>query len=102
MKKDEGKDYCFQKLDNMSNQLFIVCPFSNLENYLNVEYANESYFLTSSIGILLNEDFEYASELKQFIYRENIKTIYFVNDTSCRFINGIIQKNTLYGSMSFS
>ena len=100
MKKNREKDYYFEKLDSMNNQLFIVCPFSNMENYLKKKYGNDSYFLTTSIGILLDEDFEYASAIKQFVSREKIKTIYFVNDTSCRFINGIIQRKKLYGLKS--
>lgn len=84
----------------MNNQLFIVCPFSCMENFIKKKYGNDIYFLTSSVAILQDEDLEYVSEVKEFISREKIKTIYFVNDTSCRFINGIVHKNKLYGLKS--
>ncbi len=49
------------------------------------------------MGILQKTDLEYISEVKHFIKRERIEAIYFVNDTSCRFINAIINKNELFG-----
>jgi hypothetical protein len=84
----------------MANKLFIICPFSCLDKFLRNKFGNDIYFLTCSGAVLQCDDFEYISEVKRFILREKIKTIYIVNDTSCRFINGIIKKNKLYGLRS--
>lgn len=84
----------------MNNKLFLICPFSCMEKLLQSKYGNDIYFLTCSGAVLQYEELEYISEVKRFILREQIKTIYIVNDTSCRFINGIIKKNKLYGLKS--
>lgn len=84
----------------MSNKLFIICPFSQMEFFLQKKYGNDIYFLTCSGAVLQYEEYEYISEVKQFILREQIKTIYIANDTSCSFINGIIKKNKLHGLKS--
>lgn len=81
----------------MSNKLFIVCPFSCLEPLLQYKYGNDITFLTCSGAVLPQHEIEYLSEVKQFIIRENINHIYIVNDVSCRFINGVISRNKMYG-----
>lgn len=81
----------------MSNQLFIVCPFSCMEIFLRNKYGNDILFLTFSGAVFPHHDAEYLSAVKHFIVQEEIKTIYIVNDISCRFINGIINKHTLFG-----
>lgn len=81
----------------MANQLFVICPFSGMESFLQDKFGNDIYFLTYSAAVLQYQEFEYISEVKQFLYRERIKTIYIVNDTSCRFINEIIRRNKIPG-----
>lgn len=77
----------------MSNKLFIICPFSCMEAFLQSKYGDKIFFLTSTAAVLPYKDFEYIFAMKQFIFREGIKQIYIVNDTACRFINGIIAQN---------
>lgn len=84
----------------MSNKLFIICPFSCMESFLQKKYGNDIFFLTFSGAVFQYQELEYLSALKQFIIQEDIKTIYIVNDTSCRLINGIINKNKLFGLKS--
>ena len=84
----------------MRNKLFLICPFSCLENILQAKYGNDIYFLTSLGAIFQFDEIEYVSELKSFIIREQIKEIYIVNETSCKFINGVINKNKQYGLKS--
>jgi len=83
-----------------NNNLFIVCPFSCLENFLKERYGNDIFFLTFSAAVLQYNEFEYLCRVKDFTTREKIKSIYFVNDTSCRFINGIINQGHLSGLIS--
>ncbi len=80
----------------MDNLLFIVCPFSGMETYLQNRYGNNILFLTFSGAVLQFQEFEYILEVRDFIEREKIKKIYIVNDTSCRFINGIIKKDKIF------
>ena len=84
----------------MDNRLFIVCPFSCMETFLQYKYGHDIYFLTYSGAIVQNQESEFIAKVEEFIFRESIKSIYIVNDTSCRFINGIINKNTLFGLSS--
>jgi len=81
----------------MDNKLFIICPFSGMESYLQNIYGNNIFFLTYSGAILQQEDFDYMLEVKYLMYRESIKKIYIVNDTSCRFLNGIIKEEKIFG-----
>ncbi|RYU93373.1 hypothetical protein [Emticicia agri] len=81
----------------MANKLFIVCPFSGLETFIRKKYGNEVFFLTYAGTVLETHDFVYNLGVKHLIFKERIKTIYIVNDTSCRFINSIIKRKKLAG-----
>lgn len=81
----------------MEKKLFIVCPFSCIETFLKSRFGDDTYFITSPGAALPYNEFEYMSEIKEFVIRERIQTIYIVNDTSCRFINAIITRNKLFG-----
>ena len=76
----------------MKNTLFITCPFSCIEVDLQKQFGKEIFFLSSTAAALQYEESVYMEGVKDIILREGIKTIYFVNDTSCRFINGVIKK----------
>ncbi|WP_337045299.1 hypothetical protein [Emticicia sp. 17c] len=81
----------------MANKLFIVCPFSCLENFIRTHYGNDVFFLTYAGTVLGTHDFIYNSIVKHLIHQEKIKTIYLVNDTSCQFINSVITRKQLIG-----
>jgi hypothetical protein len=81
----------------MDNQLFVLCPFSSLETFLQNKYGENSFFLTYSGVVLQYQDLHYLLDIKDFMFREKIKTIFIVNDTSCRFINGIIKQKKKLG-----
>jgi carbonic anhydrase len=81
----------------MDNQLFVVCPFSSLETFLQNKYGTNSFFLTYSGAVLQYQDLDYLLDIKDFIFREKIRTIFIVNDISCRFINGIIKQKKKLG-----
>lgn len=80
-----------------TNKLFIICPFSRMEPFLRHKYGDDVYFLTFTGAIIQYDEPEYLLDIKNLIQRERIRTIYVVNDISCRFINGIINKNKLFG-----
>lgn len=81
----------------MKNKLFIICPFSQMELYLQKKYGNEIYFITAPASVIQWNQKEYIDAIGDFIIRENIREIYLVNDTDCRFISNIINKKKLYG-----
>lgn len=84
----------------MSNQLFIVCPFSSMETYLQQKYGKDIFFLTFPGAVIQFNETDYILGLKDFIEREKINHIYFVNDTSCRIIEGVIKRNIIAGFLS--
>lgn len=81
----------------MANKLFILCPFSRLETFIRKNYGDKVFFLTYAGTVLEPHDFIYNLGIKNLIFKEKIKTIYIVNDTSCRFINSIITRKQLIG-----
>lgn len=84
----------------MENQLFVVCPFACLETFLQKKFGDNSFFMSSSAGVLQFNDNDQISELTTFILRENIKTIFIVNDISCQFIKGVVERQKLNGLYS--
>lgn len=84
----------------MANQLFIVCPFSCVENFLRDKFENTNYFISCSGAVLQYQELASSVAIRDFIFNANIKTIYIVNDTSCRFINSIIKRDKLSGVYS--
>lgn len=77
--------------------LFVVCPFSSLEFFIRSKYNNDALFLTFAGAVLQATDIAYWDYVKKVIEKENISTICLVNDTSCRFINGVIRDEQPFG-----
>ena len=73
------------------NKLFLICPFSNLENFIRRIFCTDVYFITA-MATDFNFEPEYIGKISEFIDRRMITEMYVVNDTSCRFINGIIHE----------
>jgi len=71
-----------------------------MEPFLQEKYGRDIFFLTYSGAVFQDQEFEYLSAVKQLLFKESIRTIYVVNDTSCRFINSIIAKKKLFGMPS--
>lgn len=84
----------------MNNKLFLVCPFSCMENFIRKKYGDDVFFLTAMGNIFQFEESEYLETIKDFIERENIKEIFVVSDTSCRFLNSALKNETGYDSYS--
>ncbi|MFN5423475.1 MAG: hypothetical protein ACK5AO_09430 [bacterium] len=81
----------------MKKKLFVVCPFSCMEPFLRSNFCDDIYFLSSPASILDIDDSRYMESISEFIYRKEINTVYFVNDTACKFLNRIIKREELYG-----
>jgi hypothetical protein len=84
----------------MNKKLFIVCPFSGMELFLQKRYGKDIFFMTASAAVIPSEDVVFLEAIREFIKREKINTIYIVNDTSCLFINNIVHKIKLVGLQS--
>ena len=76
--------------------LFIICPFCQLEKALRTKYGDDILFITATAGVL---DFssDEISAIKDFIRREKVKNVCFVNDVSCNFIKEAILNEKEFG-----
>ena len=81
---------------NITNSLFIICPFCQLENFLRTKFGDDILFMTATAGVLNFNDDE-ISAIKDFIKREQISTIYVVNDIGCNFIEEAINNKKEFG-----
>ncbi|OYZ01367.1 MAG: hypothetical protein B7Y37_06765 [Sphingobacteriia bacterium 28-36-52] len=81
----------------MNNKLFIVCPFSCVENKLKKKYGSNAFFISSPGAIIPYNDQLFIEVLKGELVRNNINEIYFVNDASSRIINSVILNKDLFG-----
>ena len=81
---------------NAQNSLFIICPFCELENYLRTKFGGDVFFMTATAGVLNFSEDEIAA-IKNFIEREQISTIYVVNDVGCNFIEEAINNKKEFG-----
>lgn len=68
-----------------------------MEPALRKEFGSDVYFLSAPGAILDITDSKYMESLAEFMFRKKIKTVYFVNETSCKFINRIIKRDELFG-----
>lgn len=82
----------------MSNKVFLVCPFSNMEHFIRKIYGSDVFFMTGIGGVLSSRDQEYLISIRDFLKNNRIESIYVVSDTDCRFINNIIYREPLYGT----
>lgn len=84
----------------MNNKLFLVCPFSSMENFIRQNYGDDVFYITAMAGIFQCNEKEWIEEIKYFISSENINEIFIVSDISCRFINAALNKEKTNGYYS--
>ena len=84
----------------MSNKLFFICPFSQLEHFIRAKYGDDVFFITALGAVFQFEDVNYTEVMRDFINKENITDIFIVNDTSCRFIKSVLEKEKGFGTFS--
>lgn len=81
----------------MNNKLFLVCPFSCMENFIRQKYGADVFFLTAMAGIFQWDNKEWVEKIKYFISSEKINEIFILSDVSCRFINAAINNEKING-----
>jgi hypothetical protein len=81
---------------NAQNELFIICPFCQLENFLRTKYGDDLFFITAPAAVF-NFNADEVLALKDFFKREHITDIYLVNDVSCNFIDEAIKNKKEFG-----
>ncbi len=84
----------------MHNTLFFICSFSQLEHFIREKYGDDVFFITALGDVFEFEDANYAEVIRDFIKRENITDIFVVNDTSCRFIKRVLEKEKGFETFS--
>jgi carbonic anhydrase len=75
----------------MGNKLFLICPFSCIENFIQEKYGENVFFLTSTAAIFNFNEPAYVESVKEFIESNNIEEVVIVNDLSCRFLQKTLQ-----------
>ncbi len=74
----------------MKNKLFITCPFSQMESYLQDKFGRDIYFITFPGSLAEWRQNQFSVALREFIERHLIREIYLVTDTGCAFIDRVI------------
>lgn len=81
----------------MHHILFLVCPFSCLEQPLKRKYGKEQFFLTAPAAVFGWSQVDHLLAIRDVIIQQKIKEICVVADTSCRFINAVIARDKPFG-----
>ena len=81
-------------MPSITNGLFLVCPFSQMENFI-TNHFGEVFIFTAPASIFSLEDKEAVDEMKIILRNERITDIYLAIDTGCRFIRNAIAGNNL-------
>lgn len=77
--------------------LFLICPLSTQEDFINKHFSGTNFFLTSVGGVFNFEEIDYLELLAEFIEKERIKNIYFTRDIDCPFVSDLLSgKKVLY------
>ncbi len=84
----------------MKKNLFFICPDGHLEHFIREKFGDSVFFATALGAVFNFNDINYSKSLSDFITRESITDIFIVNDTSCRFINNVLEKDISF--MTFS
>ncbi len=77
-----------------SNQLFLVCPFGQMEGFIRRHFGNV-FFLTSPASVFDFRDEAYLNEVKKMIRNEGIQDIYLVGDVFCQFVKNALVSREL-------
>jgi carbonic anhydrase len=75
----------------MNKNLFIVCPFSMVESFLQRNLGGDSLFLTAPGAILDLEDPFTVETIRNIASSNSLSSICVVNDSSCRFIDAAVE-----------
>lgn len=81
----------------MHHILFLVCPFSCLEQPLKRKFGKEHFFLTTPAAVFGWNQIDHLTAIREVIVQQEIKEICVVTDTSCRFIDAVINRSEPFG-----
>lgn len=80
----------------IKNKLFLTCPVSHMEPFIKERYGWDGYFLNAPGAVFSFQEISYSEALRDFLEIRAIREIFIVNDTSCPFINGILEGGNCY------
>lgn len=78
------------------NQLFLVCPFCQMERFITKHYG-DVLFLTAPASVFYFDDTNFLKAVKKTIQREKITDIYLVGEVSCCFIQYALRNESQTG-----
>ena len=76
----------------MNKKLFIICPFSNLEQFLRNKFGFDSFFISAPAGMIPTDDNQSLENLKMAIMANCINEVYIVNEVSNPLILSLIRE----------
>ena len=82
----------------MNNKLFIVCPFSDMENFIRRKYGSDVFFVSAMGTIFDSHESSIHETIKQLLTHQKVTALYLVSDTSCRFLNNALNSICRYSS----
>jgi hypothetical protein len=74
-------------------KLFVICPFSHLEQRLKLKYGDNPYFITVPGVYVLNN----LESIQVAIVQNKINELILVTDLNCSFVESIICRKKLHG-----
>lgn len=80
----------------MVSKLFIICPFSSLELFLENRFGAACYFISSPGSVSPFDDPVFNDSIKCVVQNEKIAELYITIDTNCRFLNNVLNKLSVY------
>ena len=83
-----------------NSKIYLVCPFSFMENYIRREFGEESYFITSMASVMLTKDDNFYQYLRGLIVENNIPELVVNVDLECDFFNRVFFGEKLYETPS--
>lgn len=79
----------------MDTKLFLVCPFSFMEPYIQRTFGSEHCFLTA---LAINFEFEHPDwgpSVKKVLEDHKVAEIVLVQDLSCKFLTSAVKKQEI-------
>lgn len=76
----------------MNKKLFLICPDCHLEHFIRKKYGDDVLFLTALGAVFNFSEVKYIEAVMDFITEESVTDIFIANDTSCRFIKSIVER----------
>lgn len=82
----------------MNKKLFLICPDSQVEQFIRQEYGREVIFLTALGAVFNFGEINYVEAISDLLQTETIEEIIIVNELSCRFMKSILDKEKGFGT----